>query len=94
MLDEKKVKKVDDLSEAFGSVESANEMVKLKAFNKFEDTTEALASATAMVESKLDGGLKKFLKKYIVKKGLTVRRNRLRPHPSHGPPVSSACCLL
>ena len=38
---------------------------KLKAFNKYEDTTEALASATAMVESKLDKGLKSFLKKSI-----------------------------
>ena len=37
--------------------------VKLKAFHKFEDTTEALASTTALLESKLDKGLKSFLKK-------------------------------
>jgi hypothetical protein len=28
-------------------------MVKLKAFSKFENTTEALAAATALVDSKL-----------------------------------------
>ena len=44
--------------------------VKLKAFHKFEDTTEALASTTALLESKLDKGLKSFLKKSILKKGL------------------------
>lgn len=31
-------------------------MVKLKAFSKFENTTEALAAATALVESKLSKG--------------------------------------
>ena len=37
--------------------------MKLKAFSKFENTTEALAAATALVDSKLSKGLKKFLKK-------------------------------
>jgi nucleolar protein 58 len=71
--DEKKLKKADpsELAQLFSTVEGANQMVKLKAFNKYEDTTEALASATAMVESKLDKGLKSFLKKSILKKGLT-----------------------
>lgn len=32
-------------------------MVKLKAFSKFENTTEALAAATALVESKLSKGV-------------------------------------
>ncbi|KXZ47074.1 hypothetical protein GPECTOR_38g311 [Gonium pectorale] len=41
------------------------EIVKLKAFSKFENTTEALAAATALVDSKLSKGLKKFLKKHV-----------------------------
>lgn len=32
------------------------QVVKLKAFSKFENTTEALASATAIVDSKLSKG--------------------------------------
>lgn len=39
--------------------------VKLKHFQKFEDTTEALAAATASVEGKLCKTLKKTLKKLV-----------------------------
>ncbi|KAF8071264.1 NOP5-2 [Scenedesmus sp. PABB004] len=39
-------------------------MVKLKAFSRFDNTTEALAAATALVDSKLSKDLKKFLKKH------------------------------
>jgi len=70
VLDEDKVKEVDTLHTEFESVEKANKIVKLKAFHKFEDTTDALASATALLESKVSKGLKTFLKKSIVKKGL------------------------
>jgi hypothetical protein len=45
--------------------------VKLKAFYKFANTTEALSAAAAMVESKLSSELKSFIKKNIVKKELT-----------------------
>ena len=51
----------------FATPELANEQVKLKGFAKFEDTTEALASATAAVEGKLSKGLKKFIKSSIVR---------------------------
>mmetsp|Transcript_13437 Transcript_13437/g.15337 ORF Transcript_13437/g.15337 Transcript_13437/m.15337 type:complete len:507 (-) Transcript_13437:1537-3057(-) len=47
---------------------SSGDVVKLHAFQKFEDTTEAVAAATAVVEGKLDKGLKKFLKRNIVNK--------------------------
>ena len=47
-------------------------MVKLKAFSKFENTAEALAAATALVDSKLSKGLKKFLKKNAVDEELAV----------------------
>lgn len=41
--------------------------VKLKHFEKFADTTEALAAATAAVEGKLSKALKKTLKKHVLK---------------------------
>eukprot|EP00096_Caligus_rogercresseyi_P016578 TRINITY_DN929_c0_g1_i1.p1 TRINITY_DN929_c0_g1~~TRINITY_DN929_c0_g1_i1.p1 ORF type:complete len:540 (-),score=227.29 TRINITY_DN929_c0_g1_i1:161-1732(-) len=63
LLDEKKLKKCDNLYEDFKTLNDAKNVVKLKKFCKFEDTTEALASATAAVEGKLSKGLKKFLKK-------------------------------
>lgn len=43
-----------------------NSSVKLKHFQKFSDTTEALAAATATIEGKLSKPLKKTLKKLIV----------------------------
>ena len=36
-------------------------------FSKFDDTTEALSSATAAVEGKMSKGLKKMLKKIVAK---------------------------
>jgi len=41
--------------------------VKLKHFEKFEDTTDALAAATAAVEGKVSKPLKKLLKKLVAK---------------------------
>ncbi len=42
--------------------------VKLKHFEKFQDTTEALAATTAAVEGKVSKMLKKMLKKVSEKK--------------------------
>jgi len=70
VLDESKLKSVDDLHKEFADIDSTKKMVKLKAFHQFEDTTDALASATALLESKLSKGLKAFLKKSYVKKEL------------------------
>jgi nucleolar protein 58 len=44
--------------------------VKLHSFQKFTDTADALAAATAAVEGKLGKSLKKFLTQAIVDKGL------------------------
>jgi nucleolar protein 58 len=44
--------------------------MKLKAFSKFEDTSEALVAATAILESSISKPLKKFLKKNIVDKDI------------------------
>lgn len=65
LLDEKKLQQSDNLYEDFESVESARNVVTLKKFQKFEDTTEALAAATAAVEGKMSKSLKKLLKKIV-----------------------------
>jgi len=64
--DESKLEDVASIHKEFAKKSSA--VVKLHAFQKFEDTTEAVAAATAVVEGKLDKLLRKFLKKNIVNK--------------------------
>ncbi|XP_014246606.1 nucleolar protein 58 [Cimex lectularius] len=65
LMDEKKLNKTDSLFDEFQSPEKANSIVKLKHFEKFNDTTEALAATTAAVEGKLSKVLKKALKKVL-----------------------------
>ncbi|CAK9821541.1 Nucleolar protein 58 [Anthophora retusa] len=64
LLDEDKLAEVENLYHDFETPEAANKIVKLKHFEKFVDTTEALAATTAAVEGKLCKSLKKVLKKY------------------------------
>lgn len=47
------------------SSDTIKKLLKLKAFSRFEDTTAALASATAIVEGKPSKDLRKFLKKQV-----------------------------
>lgn len=67
VLDESKLKEVDSIWKEFETPEKANKVVKLKHFEKFQDTTEALAAATALVEGKISKNLKKVLKKIAAK---------------------------
>jgi len=67
LLDEKKLSEVDNLYQDFQTAEKASEVVKLQMFKKFEDTTEALAAATASIEGKMSKSLKKLLKKVASK---------------------------
>ncbi|XP_019211152.1 nucleolar protein 58 isoform X1 [Oreochromis niloticus] len=67
VLNESKLQQVDCLYKEFETPEKANKIVKLKHFEKFQDTTEALAAATALVEGKLGKSLKKVLKKVVAK---------------------------
>uniref|UniRef100_A0A3B3B7P3 Nucleolar protein 58 n=1 Tax=Oryzias melastigma TaxID=30732 RepID=A0A3B3B7P3_ORYME len=67
VLDESKLQQVDSLYKEFETPEKANKVVKLKHFEKFNDTTEALAAATALVEGKIGKSLKKVLKKVVAK---------------------------
>ncbi|XP_012279274.1 nucleolar protein 58 [Orussus abietinus] len=64
LLDENKLAKTENLYNDFETPESASRIIKLKHFEKFADTTEALAATTAAVESKLSKSLKKVLKKH------------------------------
>ncbi|TPX66171.1 hypothetical protein SpCBS45565_g04633 [Spizellomyces sp. 'palustris'] len=61
LLDDGKLKKPDDLYKDFETADQANKTVKLKAFGKFENTTDALSAVTALVEGKVSKNLKKFL---------------------------------
>ncbi|PSN36152.1 Nucleolar protein 58 [Blattella germanica] len=67
MVDEMKLQQIDNLYQDFETPEAASRVIKLKHFEKFGDTTEALAAATAAVEGKMSKALKKMLKKYVSK---------------------------
>ncbi|KAJ9574993.1 hypothetical protein L9F63_007821 [Diploptera punctata] len=67
LLDEKKLAQSENLYHDFTTAEGASRVVKLKHFEKFADTTEALAATTAAVEGKISKSLKKMLKKHVVK---------------------------
>ena len=69
-VDKKGIKETDNIENAFNSVDSANNVVKLKAFAPFGNTTEAVVAATSIVENTLDKSLKKFLKKNITSKDI------------------------
>lgn len=61
------------------------QVVKLKAFSKFENTTEALAAATALVDSKLSKG------KRSTTKGNGQRSRTCLLHNLQLQQVSSTC---
>ncbi|XP_067004036.2 nucleolar protein 58 [Anabrus simplex] len=67
LLDDNKLAHTENLYHDFETPEAASRVVKLKHFEKFRDTTEALAATTAAVEGKLSKSLKKMLKKIVVK---------------------------
>ncbi|KAF4527110.1 hypothetical protein B566_EDAN013744 [Ephemera danica] len=67
LMDEKKLQATENLYKDFETPERAGKVVKLKHFEKFKDTTDALAATTAAVEGKMCSALKKMLKKLVVK---------------------------
>lgn len=62
--------KLSELTENPAVMPDATSLVTLQDFKHFANTTEGLEACTALVESKLPRGLRHFLKKAIVKKGL------------------------
>lgn len=73
MKDDAKLKNPDDLYKCFESAEAANKAIKLKSFDKFENTTDALAAVSSLVEGKLSKNLKSFLKREISGKDLEAK---------------------
>ncbi|KAL6966237.1 Ribosomal RNA processing protein 1 A [Sarracenia purpurea var. burkii] len=53
------------------------EVVKLKAFSKFDNTSEALSAATLLIESKPSKGLRKFLRAHCDGEALAVADSKL-----------------
>merc|ERR1712137_433890 len=62
-----KLETVDNIHREFSSASKAQKVVSLQDFHKFLDTTEALASSTAISEGKMDKTLKSFLKSALKK---------------------------
>ncbi|GJN33352.1 hypothetical protein PR202_gb21944 [Eleusine coracana subsp. coracana] len=77
VLDEGKLSKVEDLWKEFASPDQARRVVELKAFNKFENTSDALSAATLLIDSKPSKGLRKFLQKHCDGETLAVADSKL-----------------
>ncbi|XP_075492986.1 putative nucleolar protein 5-2 [Primulina tabacum] len=77
VLDEGKLSKVEDLGKEFSTSESARKVVKLKAFSKFENTSEALSAATLLIDSKPSKGLRNFLRNHCEGDILAVADSKL-----------------
>ncbi|WVZ67000.1 hypothetical protein U9M48_016147, partial [Paspalum notatum var. saurae] len=77
VLDEGKLSHVEDLWKDFASSDSARKVVELKAFNKFENTSDALTAATLLIDSKPSKGLRKFLQKHCDGETLAVADSKL-----------------
>ncbi|XP_042478798.1 probable nucleolar protein 5-2 [Macadamia integrifolia] len=77
VLNEGKLSAVDDLWKEFSSSVSARQMVKLKAFSKFENTAEALSAATLLIDGKPTKSLRKFLRAHCDGETLAVADSKL-----------------
>lgn len=77
VLNEGKLDASEELYKEFETADLARKMVKLKAFEKFENTTDALNAASHLVESKLPKGLRKFLKKECQGETLAIADSKL-----------------
>lgn len=53
------------------------QVVKLKAFSKFENTSEALEAVTKLLDSSLSKGLRKFLRSHCDGETLAVADSKL-----------------
>jgi nucleolar protein 58 len=66
VLKEDKLKNPDSLYDNFTSIDKASKIIKLKAFQKFKDTKDAMKSVEKLISGDMSKGLKKFLDKNIV----------------------------
>ncbi|KJH52961.1 snoRNA binding domain protein [Dictyocaulus viviparus] len=65
LLNEKKLKNVDNIYEEFSTAQKAQECLQLVAFKKFKSTADAVEGACALQDGKLNKTLKKLLKSKI-----------------------------
>ncbi|CAN0920534.1 Probable nucleolar protein 5-2 [Linum grandiflorum] len=77
VLDEGKLSKVEDLWKEFSTADTARKVVKLKAFDKFENTAEALEAATKIIDGSTTKALRKFLKANCGSEQLAVADSKL-----------------
>nr|CCA22673.1 nucleolar protein NOP5 putative [Albugo laibachii Nc14] len=63
--DESKLAKVETITKQFETIDQANQLIKLKGFHAFKDTTQAVAAVADTLDAKIGKGLRKFLKKNI-----------------------------
>ncbi|CAF2089394.1 unnamed protein product [Brassica napus] len=77
VLDEGKLSNVEDLGNVFSSADAARKMVKLKAFDKFDNTSEALEAVAKLLEGAPSKGLRKFLKANCEGETLAVADSKL-----------------
>ncbi|AAF27012.1 putative nucleolar protein 5-2 [Arabidopsis thaliana] len=75
--DEGKMANVEDLCKEFDTPDSARKMVKLKAFEKFDNTSEALEAVAKLLEGAPSKGLRKFLKANCQGETLAVADSKL-----------------
>ncbi|CAE6124653.1 unnamed protein product [Arabidopsis arenosa] len=77
VLDEGKLSNVEDIGNEFLTAKSARKMVKLVAFDKFDNTAEALEAVAKLLEGTPSKGLRKFLKANCVGETLAVADSKL-----------------
>eukprot|EP01025_Chloroclados_australasicus_P028956 TRINITY_DN28770_c0_g1_i6.p1 TRINITY_DN28770_c0_g1~~TRINITY_DN28770_c0_g1_i6.p1 ORF type:complete len:522 (-),score=109.68 TRINITY_DN28770_c0_g1_i6:376-1941(-) len=77
VLKEDALNNLQDLWQEFDTLEAAKKIVTLKSFKKFDNTSEALQGAAALVEQSVDKDLKKFLKKNAAGDKLAVLDSKL-----------------
>ncbi|KAL1220850.1 putative nucleolar protein 5-1 [Cardamine amara subsp. amara] len=77
VLDEGKLANVEDLGNEFATAASARKMVKLKAFDKFDNTSDALEAVAKLLEGTPSKGLRNFLKANCKGESLAVADSKL-----------------
>ncbi|XP_045814930.1 probable nucleolar protein 5-2 [Trifolium pratense] len=77
VLNEGKLSQVEDVWKEFSSADAARKVVKLKAFSKFENTSEALEAASLLIDGKASKGLRKFLRANCENETLAVADSKL-----------------
>ncbi|KAH9565867.1 hypothetical protein CY35_04G099900 [Sphagnum magellanicum] len=77
ILKEGKLENAEELWKEFETPDSARKMVKLKAFDKFVTTVDALSAVNHIVDGKLPKGLRKFLKAECQGETLVIADSKL-----------------